>query len=980
MEDLTSGAAQPIDQQPLELEDLLVEALEALEAEGAPGLERLLARYPEEAERVRAHLDFALRMGLTGAPAAWQPAPERLGDFRILEALGQGAMGVVYRAVQESLGREVALKLVRPEQLYFGGARERFQREVQVVASLAHPGIVPVHAVGSADGVPYFAMELVRGATLAEVLEELAGRSPAEVSGADFELALARRLGEAPARELAPLFQGDGCALVARLLREVAETLEYVHRRGVLHRDVKPSNIMITRAGRVLLLDFGLAGTPEQERLTRTGSQIGSLAYMAPELLAGETQGLDARADVYALGATGWELCALRLPYSSSDPVRVRQLAATAQRPRLASLNPKVSWELETVLATALEPDRERRYASAAAMARDLDSVLGHRPISAREAGALLRLRRWGQRHPARATAGAALLLGLLIGPSLYALQEARARRTIEGQRDSLRETNVALELARDEARAESRRAQANFEALQRAVDTLLTRVGDETLRDVPRMERVRDELLTAALAFYEELREQAPDDPSLRVANAGLYARCAEVRVLLGEPAEAERELREALRLLELSAPATAVVAPQVARVRTRLAAVQRTRGELVAARATCEQALADWRGAGASEDSLELATGLVQARHERSLVLADMGDLVGAERELEGVLAELAERAGAVLPDAPLDTLHARALDRSAVLIVQRVFAAPRAPEAQARLALACQRHRLAGELWSRLLAAEGAPASLRIEAARNGVHEGIALQSAGRFEESLAAFERGVALCAALVQDFPSSPTRRLELASARTNLGTALSVLERWAEARAQYALARPLWEAACAASAVDDEAALGLAQVLQGEALAAWNLQQLEPAAELLSDSGLAAERALAVRPDNPTYRRLRAKVFESVAELELERGRHAAASEAARHLLDDALAPNDPALAAALLARCAPLAEADESLDEGERIDRADAYRDEALELFEAVRAAGRTRAELRADPALANQWSTPGVDELLELLPEDRQ
>lgn len=416
------------------VEALVSRCLLAFESEGEPGLERVLAEEPEFTSAARERLAALRDAGfLSRAPwDAGESVPDRLGDFRLLRRLGGGGMGVVYLAEQTSLGRQVALKLIRPEFLFFPESRERFRREVEAVAHLKHPGVVPVYAVGEERGLPYFAMEHVEGCSLAQALEALASRSPEQIDGRDLLDAIVRTTqGDAAPQEsmLPAVFEGRWETCCLRIARALAEALDHAHARGILHRDLKPSNVMLTRDGRVMLVDFGLARAEGATQLTRTGSQLGSLPYMSPEQVRGADRGLDRRTDVYSLGVVLFELLALGLPWPEGDTERVRQAIVLGDHAPLRSRNQHVSWEAETICATAMERDVGRRYASAAAMARDLERALNHAPIAARRAASALRARRWAERHPALATG---LLLGFflfVVGPSLFTWRMALANR-----------------------------------------------------------------------------------------------------------------------------------------------------------------------------------------------------------------------------------------------------------------------------------------------------------------------------------------------------------------------------------------------------------------------------------------------------------------------------------------------------------------------------------------------------------------------
>src|SRR5687767_7876648 len=275
------------------LRELVAQVLEEVEEHGPLAVERACSDHPELADALKQRIESLRRVGLLDlggekGDQGDEPIPERLGEFRLLRKLGGGGMGVVYLAEQESLKRRVALKLVRPELLYFSGARERFRREVEVVAKLNHPGIVPIYSVDAEADVPWFAMEWVEGASLGDVLVVVQGRDPARLTGADLDLALAAAMAQPAASTEGVKGEGAKGTWIERCLRlvhQAAIALQHAHERGVVHRDMKPNNLMLTSDGRVRLVDFGLASTEGTSKLTKSSSQLGSLPYTSPEQL-----------------------------------------------------------------------------------------------------------------------------------------------------------------------------------------------------------------------------------------------------------------------------------------------------------------------------------------------------------------------------------------------------------------------------------------------------------------------------------------------------------------------------------------------------------------------------------------------------------------------------------------------------------------------------------------------------------------------
>jgi tRNA A-37 threonylcarbamoyl transferase component Bud32 len=335
-----------------------------LRAGKSPDRAAVLASHPELAPRLEsclAALDFIHR-----AERPDPAVPPILGDFRVVREIGRGAMGVVYEAEQVSLKRRVALKVLR-----FGGAvdaeaMERFRREAETVARLHHTNIVPIFAVACEGGVHFFAMQLIEGRSLAA------------------ELAQAKAQGR-------PL---DARA-VAGWGVQAAEALAHAHARGVVHRDVKPSNLLLDGEGVVWLTDFGLARRSDEATLTVAGAVLGTPLYMSPEQAAALDRPVDQRSDVYSLGATLYELATGRPVFEAPLAKQLLEQIATAEPAAPRRVRPDLPPDLETVLLKCLVKEPGQRYGTAKELADDLRRVVSGDPVKARRPGLLLRLRRW---------------------------------------------------------------------------------------------------------------------------------------------------------------------------------------------------------------------------------------------------------------------------------------------------------------------------------------------------------------------------------------------------------------------------------------------------------------------------------------------------------------------------------------------------------------------------------------------------------
>jgi serine/threonine protein kinase/Flp pilus assembly protein TadD len=408
----------------------LEEYLAAAEAGAAPPRQQLLDRYPELADDLDAclaALDFIGR-AVTGpcsiaSSLSDMLPPEQdggqLGDFRLIREVGRGGMGVVYEAEQVSLGRRVALKVLPfaatmdPRQL------QRFHNEARAAALLDHPHIVHVHAVGCERAVHFYAMQFIDGQTLAALIAGLrrsGGRpvTPQEqattphVRGTPSPSAdTAPRA--AASTERAPLDRGH-FRRVAEMGIQAAEALDHAHALGIVHRDVKPGNLLVDGRGCVWVTDFGLAHMQSDAHLTMTGDLVGTLRYMSPEQALAKRVVVDHRTDVYSLGATLYELLTLEPAFKGNDRQELlRQIAFEEPRPP-RRLNRAVPAELETIALKAMEKNPAERYATAKDLADDLRRYLADEPIRARPVGVVRRARKWARRQPALVAALATAL------------------------------------------------------------------------------------------------------------------------------------------------------------------------------------------------------------------------------------------------------------------------------------------------------------------------------------------------------------------------------------------------------------------------------------------------------------------------------------------------------------------------------------------------------------------------------------------
>jgi serine/threonine protein kinase len=440
------------------------------------------ACHPESRREVEALLEFDQRsLGFIDAPPIGpMTVPETIGNFRILQKIGEGGMGTVFEAQQDKPRRTVALKILSPG-LATPRALRRFEFEGELLGRLQHPGIAQIFEAGCADTgygpQPYFAMELIRG----EPLTAYAGNLSIDK--------------------------------ILKLMIRVCKAVHHAHQKGVVHRDLKPGNILVDETGQPKVLDFGVAHATDLDQpagtlLTQAGQVIGTLQYMSPEQAAGDQADLDTRSDVYSLGVILYELLAGKPPYNVSSKTLPGAVKAVLeeQPARLGSLNRACRGDVETMVMKALEKDRERRYASAAELAADLGRHLDRRPIEALPPSGIYRLRKFIARHKGLSAGLFFTFIALAAGIVATSLERDAAREAAETA-ETINEFLLIDLLASPDPRRLGREVRV-VEVLDRASDRI-----DQAFSGKPRIEAaVRDTLAQSyeALGLLDEAERYA--------------------------------------------------------------------------------------------------------------------------------------------------------------------------------------------------------------------------------------------------------------------------------------------------------------------------------------------------------------------------------------------------------------------------------------------------------------------------------------
>ncbi|HEV3299724.1 MAG TPA: serine/threonine-protein kinase [Planctomycetaceae bacterium] len=876
------------------------------------------------------------------------------GKYKLLQQIGEGGMGSVWMADQtEPVKRRVALKLIGSERGNSRTILSRFEAERQAIALMDHPHIAKLLDAGSTDGerggCPFFVMELVKGVPLTESCDEQ-------------KLGIPERL---------------------NLFIQICSAVQHAHQKGIIHRDLKPTNILVELHDDKpvpKVIDFGLAkalsGQPLSEHtlFTGFGTVAGTPLYMAPEQAKFNAIDIDTRADIYALGVILYELLTgstpiergalkqaaldevLRLIRESEPPTPSRRLSTAQSKPSVASnrhtepqkLGRFVKGELDWIVMKALAKERDRRYETANGLARDIERFLNHEPVLAGPPSASYRLRKFVQRNRGQVVAAALVVFALLAGiagTTVGLIWAEQQRRLAVANEVRATEAAEAERHAKEEEAKQRALALRERDVARQSVEDMYMGVAEKWLKHQPRLQKVQEEFLKKALAYYVGRAQQESDEPEARHRRGIAYKRVGDMQAKLGKHAEAEKAYESAIQVL---APLAAQVkdAPEYAADLGRTHDMMGRLFERVGRPVEAERA---YREALSSQEAL--ASGPARSperKNDLALTWRDLGELLneaGRPKESE----EAYRRALKIQQAADFPTLPEYRNDLAMTLSnlgeLLPVLGESNGEQERRREAEALFREALA--ITDRLEAEFPAVPAYReiLGVAANNL---ASLLGGGLGSERDQLWHRALAAQQRLVADFPDVPEYRWELADTQGNLGFLRLISGQYKEAEAELRPALSILESLVAE----------MPHVPQNQALIASGLHNLahaidgqnRPADALhLQERALSyIQKALERYPDNPNFRDTLGAIYLNLGQFRAQLGDHARAAralqEGARTLATGGAYSNT----ASKLLLCADAAEKDAKLTEEERrsnarkyIQQAIAYYRQALEMAE---------------------------------------
>jgi serine/threonine protein kinase len=761
---------------------ILDEYLQGVECGRPVSPEALLKRYPADAEYLREYLSgLNLFHAVAVTPSAagtslmvGRRAGQTIGDFQLIREIGRGGMGVVYEAVQTSLNRRVALKVLPFSVGHDSKHIARFKHEAQSAAHVQHPHIVPVFAIGEEDGVHYYAMQLIEGQSLAAMVQRRSTEQQLPAAATTISLnqetvcgrqilppatdELANANADAPERPALTAEETRRHILaVTRLGVQAALALHAAHEFGVIHRDVKPSNLLVDAAGKLWITDFGLARCREGSGLTQSGDVVGTMRYMSPEQAVGRGPLVDHRTDVYSLGVTLYELATFVHPAENASDVQLfYQRMRTSSKP-LRHWNRHIPADFETIVLKSMAELPQERYESAEQLADDLQRFLDGKLIAACPPSTLNKFWKWARRHRTAVRAAAGVLLLAAVGVVVSSLLLVRQR---------------------------TRTATAMAEAFRQATDQIdrNAQLG-ERLADIPGAEGIRRQLYEQSIHFYRRYAERAQHDPALARELAVTYSKIASLSTKVGNQQQALRFHQDAERLVERlvnAHPGDVAYARDLALCQNNLGLALSELGRSAEALALLRQAeQRQTELLSADPESPQLSADLATTYSNLGLVLTQAGDNSKGVEKLKAAIAIQRQLLAAGTGDKQLGRTLASAYNNLA------------AAQADSDVTAASASYQQAIELQRQLLAGDQLNETLQSELARTYNNLGYLLSRHGRWGEALKCYREAIAYQDRLAATPQASAEFLRDAAVSHNNLGMALSSLGKLAEAEASF---------------------------------------------------------------------------------------------------------------------------------------------------------------------------------------------
>jgi serine/threonine-protein kinase len=828
--------------------------------------------------------------------ATSDPANDSRGRYTLSRLHATGGIGRVWLARDQSLGRDVALKELRPERAARVDLWARFLQEAQITGQLEHPGIVPIYEVGRhPDNQPFYTMRFVRGRTLLEAVADYhSGR---------------RDGGASPPRlrELLTAFVG------------VCNAVGYAHSRGVLHRDLKPQNVILGDFGEVMVLDWGLArlfDRAEADETARTrvetdgdlgatmqGQALGTPAYMAPEQAEGRLELFGPRTDVYGLGAILFEILTGRPPFTGDNTTAVLRQVVHSPPPAPRSLVPQVAPALEAICLKALAKKPDRRYESARDLAADIERWKADEPVSAWREPPRVRAGRWVRKHRTAVTTALAALSVAVVGLLAVAAVQAESRQRLAEKNGQLEAANAGLARARDRAERRVELALGAVENFRAAVD------GNLDVKNRPESEALRKTLLQAPLAFFQKLRddlreggETAPED---RAKLADAYLQLASLDSQIASQADALKAYDEAISLLESLDKETP--AQRQAALRQRLARALTERGELqTVSRDLNAAALESFRRAWellearVREEPGDLSAGglLARVRLGTSEIQSQKGDVDSALASLGENLTALEEARRRDPGGVETDLLLVRTqLALSSTLLARR----GKIPES---LAAAETALRIAEAL------AKAHPGEVECQQKLSDAFDGVGAvyQAKGEQDKALEVYRKQLAAIEEALKARPTVNQFKLDRVYAWGNVASTEYSRGRYADGLATLQKARELAEVIVRDNPTNTQFKRALAQMWSRRAIPLNALGRIPEALESIQKATSLQEEICRADPGNVTALRQAAGGHYNVGLLNRNMGRYQESMAAYRKSLElrELLArehPDDPSFA-----------------------------------------------------------------------------